>query len=155
MLDINLVEESIHTGESCTEKALPSCSCRNLTIIIIPNIWSCDGNCNDHGSDNARHKNTKKKVMKMAANIDLSGLSPFRSSSTPRRQKTDLLKRKRYETRGRKIDRMSNKKAVIYILYIFHLPVLLAGSTNTCYLKNILNHGRTIMISWSEGDFIF
>ena len=84
----------------------------------------------------------------MAANIDLSGLSPFRSSSTPRRQKTDLLKRKRYETREEgKLIECQIEKAVIYI---FHLPVLLAGSTDTCYLQSRLNHGRTIMISWSD-----
>ena len=29
---MNLVEESIQIGESCTEKAQPSCSCRNLII---------------------------------------------------------------------------------------------------------------------------
>ena len=39
------------------------------------------------------------------------------------------------------------------LLYIFHLPVLLASSTDTCNLQNRLNHDRTIMISWSEGNF--
>ena len=35
LFDVNLVEESIQTGESCTEKALPSCSCRNLTVTSV------------------------------------------------------------------------------------------------------------------------
>ena len=52
----------------------------------------------------------------MAANIDLSGLSPFRSSSTPRRQKTDLLKRKDMRPEEEKLIEYQIKKQ-LYILF--------------------------------------
>ena len=32
---VNLVDESIQIGESWTEKAPPSCSWRNLTVVVL------------------------------------------------------------------------------------------------------------------------